>query len=306
VMKRDKLLHQSLAKLGLEIRFYSFYKGSDVNHYLKKNVLDAGIGGDMPAISLCAETGSLITSLINQDYSSIISSNLNMISELKGKKVAYAPGSNAHRMLLTQLAANGLSQDDVQMMAMDVDQMSNALKRGQIDAFAAWEPIISMAMQENPKIISIAKGLTTGYLYFSHTFALKNGPAIRHIVASQIRSMNWIRRNKANLNLASYWNITEQQKMTNNKLLLSVDHLTRLSMDGLIGTYSIGKLPEKDLLQQGRLNRQLKFLQRIGKIPSQLDWDKIQQCFDSSVIKEIIQNKAFYHLDQFELETTSQ
>ncbi len=50
-MKRDEVLRRVLSKQGIKIRFYSFLKGADVNFFIKRGNLEAGIGGDIPALT---------------------------------------------------------------------------------------------------------------------------------------------------------------------------------------------------------------------------------------------------------------
>jgi hypothetical protein len=43
-MKRDNILHKALSESGIKARFFPFLNGNDVNLYLRRGDIDAGIG----------------------------------------------------------------------------------------------------------------------------------------------------------------------------------------------------------------------------------------------------------------------
>lgn len=205
VMKRDAILKSALAKSGAEARFHSFLKGADVNFFLARGDLEAGIGGDMPTLMACANSSVLVASLIDQHFTAIVARQSMLITELKGKRVGNAYGSNAHYALLKALASEGLGEDDVTIIPMDVGLMAEAAHNGSIDAFSAWEPIPTIAMSRYPELVPVGRSLTTGYLYFSRTFARNSPELIRFVVASQLRAMAWLTVSADNLLMASSW-----------------------------------------------------------------------------------------------------
>ena len=82
VMKRDLILKEVLDKMGMELRFHNYLKGADVNNYILKGELEAGIGGDMPAVTISAESDILIPVLIQHGFTSIVSKHHMVINEL--------------------------------------------------------------------------------------------------------------------------------------------------------------------------------------------------------------------------------
>ncbi len=63
-IKRDTLLHESLDALGMKIEFFPYFKGNDVNHFIRNGSLDAGVGGDMPALSIASTHDVIIPALV--------------------------------------------------------------------------------------------------------------------------------------------------------------------------------------------------------------------------------------------------
>ena len=154
-MRRDVLLKKALAEQGLEIQFHSFLKGADVNYFLARGDLEVGIGGDMPALSAAANSGVHIVALTQQGFCSIVAREDMLMKELRGKRIAYAFGSNAHYALLQSLASAGLRERDVRLIPLDVTEMPDALADGTINAFSAWEPTPTIALRADMDALKI-------------------------------------------------------------------------------------------------------------------------------------------------------
>lgn len=76
-------------------------------------------------------------------------SGINTIKDLKGKTIAYVPGTMHHILLLEVLNRAGLDPDkDVTLKKIDFFDMGQALASGSIDAFCSGEPYPSIAVEE--------------------------------------------------------------------------------------------------------------------------------------------------------------
>lgn len=74
-------------------------------------------------------------------------SNINSTKDLKGKTIAYVPGTMHHILLLEVLDRAGLDPDkDVTLKKIDFFDMGQALASKSIDAFCSGEPYPSIAM----------------------------------------------------------------------------------------------------------------------------------------------------------------
>jgi|LGOV01.1.fsa_nt_gb ABC-type nitrate/sulfonate/bicarbonate transport system substrate-binding protein len=67
--------------------------------------------------------------------------------------------------------------------------MAEKLAAKEIDAFIAWEPFSSMALQQYGNFVAIHKYLSSSYLYISQSVVKRYPDAARHITAAQIRAM---------------------------------------------------------------------------------------------------------------------
>lgn len=296
VMKRDAILKSELAERGLEARFHSFLKGADVNYFLASGDLEAGIGGDMPTLMACANSSVSVASLIDQQFSAIVARQQMMIPELKNQRVGYAYGSNAHHILLEVLAAEGLDSDDIHMVPMDVDRMATALHDGIIDAFSAWEPIVSIATYKYPEFAVIRRVLTTGYLYFSQAFSQSSPEIVRLIVASQLRAMAWIKTSDDNLMEASAWALDAGKKIGGDTDGITARLLSDIVNEGLLGYSASALITEKSLAENNALFPEFRFLQTLGEIPQKMRWNEIRNCFDNTLVPEILSQPERYQL----------
>jgi sulfonate transport system substrate-binding protein len=68
------------------------------------------------------------------------SAGISRLSDLKGKKVGTALSTSAHYFLSKMARTAGLSETDVTAVAVPLPGMPAAVKRGDVDAIAIWEP----------------------------------------------------------------------------------------------------------------------------------------------------------------------
>lgn len=78
-----------------------------------------------------------------------VDSDIKEAKDLKGKRIAYVPGTMHHLLLLETLSGAGLDPDkDVTLVRIDFFDMGQALAQGEIDAFYSGEPYPSIAVAE--------------------------------------------------------------------------------------------------------------------------------------------------------------
>lgn len=78
-----------------------------------------------------------------------VNAGINTEADLKGKKIAYVPGTMHHLLLLEVLNRNGLDPEkDVELIRIDFFDMGQALAQGTVDAFYSGEPYPSVAVAE--------------------------------------------------------------------------------------------------------------------------------------------------------------
>jgi NitT/TauT family transport system substrate-binding protein len=300
MMKRDAILEQALSEIGRQIRFYPFLKGDDVNFFLKRGDLDAGIGGDMPALTAAATFDIVVTNLVQQGFTSIIAGKYMLISGLRGKRIGYAFGSNAHYSLLQALAGAGLDEKNVRLIPMDVNRMPQALRSGDIDAFSAWEPTPSIALKKQNDAVIIHRNLSSGYLYFLKTFSDENHEAVKHIVASAIRAIRWMQVSNENLIKACSWTKKTAEELIGENIELSSEEIAELAKKDIIGMRQPCRIPDSSLEDNTSLHDELEFLKASGKIPVSADWNDVWSSFDRRIVNEVLAGPKEYRIYEYD------
>ncbi len=295
-ISRDLILGEALSGLGMRIEYYPFLKGYDVNFFLKQNLLEIGIGGDMPAISAAVNMDITIPILVQQGFSSIVASKPMLTQDMKGKRIAFPYGSISHYSLLNILNGSGLTESDVFLLPMEVNTLQDALENGKIDAFSAWEPVPATVLKRNPEFSVAAQSYTTGYMYFLADFAADHGQAMRHILAAVVRSLRWLRNDKNHLLEACRWNLRTNESITGEQSDLSENEMADLAYRDILQMYGAPFIPEKTLQVDGNLHREFRFLRELNKIPANSDWDRVRRNFDAKTLLEIVTHPEEYRL----------
>lgn len=117
-------------------------------------------GGKLPALvarevhaATHAESQALGFSVQNPDIRIILtvaecsyrivgrrSAGIARAADLRGKRIATIAYTSAHYYLVKVLRTAGVSEDDVRVIDMTIEDMSQALLRGELDAISIWEP----------------------------------------------------------------------------------------------------------------------------------------------------------------------
>lgn len=299
LMRRDGILRDKLRELGLVMRFYAFLKGEDVNFYIRRGDLQAGMLGDMPTLIIASDMGVTIPALVDRGFNSIVANRFILVRDLKGLRIAYPPGSFSHHALLEELLSEGLSERQVNLVPMDVTKIPRAFQEGNIDAFAAWEPTVSIALKARPTGAVIHRSLYLGFMVFARRFAESHPEAVREILASEIRAIRWMRSNGQNVRQSSEWAIQAGNVFTKEKAAMSPDQFVRIITESH-DLSMVPVIPEEDLQENGHLRREFVFLKALGRIPQTKEWREVESQFDREVMKEVLAHGRKYRLNEFD------
>ena len=298
-MKHDIVLRNTLSKSGMSIRFFSFFKGADLNYFIKSGDLEAGIGGDMSALTAVAVSDVHVVGLIQHGFCAIVSKKHLLMSELRGKRIGFPFSSLAHYALLDNLSDAGISDTDVTLVAMDVNELPDALNEGRIAAFSAWEPTPTIALNKYKDQVAIRRNRTSGFLYFDRSFSVKHPETARHIIAAEIRAIQWMQKNRQNLLRACEWGAQADKDLSGTNPQLSVEQFADLALNDLLGLASYPIIPERDLSQNGSLQIEYEFLKSLGAISDTTNWEEIVDNFDRDIMREVINYPDKYFLNEY-------
>ena len=142
-----------------------FFKGAGpaVNEAFANGQLDFAIQGDLPQV--IGRASGLKTKILMASgahaptYLAVApDSDIKTIKDLKGRKVSIFRGTNNHLAVVKVLAANGLSERDLQVINMDEASTNAALASKNIDAAFGNFGLLLLADQGLAKIVYTTKG----------------------------------------------------------------------------------------------------------------------------------------------------
>jgi sulfonate transport system substrate-binding protein len=107
-------------------------------------------------------------------------SKITSLAQLKGKKVAFNRGSNAHYLLVKALEKAGLQYSDIEPVTLAPADARAAFERGSVDAWSIWDPFLAAAEKQlGARVLADGTGIVSNHQFYlaSRAYATKN-PAI--------------------------------------------------------------------------------------------------------------------------------
>lgn len=299
LLPRDQVLARQLAAGGVRVVAHPFLKGRDLYQFMAQGRLEAGLLGDMPAITAAANGDVVIVAMVKQGVSSIVASKPMLVKELKGKRVATGLGSTAHFTLLNALENEGLSEQEVTLVGMELNEMPAALAEGRIDAFCAWEPTPSLALASHPEFRLVHRGLNYSFLCLRRDFAAAHPDQARQLAAAVVRGSNWMRIG-GNLERVAGWTRASAAEFQRKPYLLKEEQMIAITRRDLLNIPAAPQIPERLLRENELLWKEFNFLRRAGKIPEGTEWSKVRSAFDLDLLRTVQSDRKGHLLDRFQ------
>ncbi|MFD0589448.1 ABC transporter substrate-binding protein [Paenibacillus sp. GCM10027627] len=131
---------------GLDVKIELFAAGPDIVAALGSKSIQLGASGDIPPI-IAKDSGLPIGIIAQQaDISGVqtLVVNQELIktpADLKGKRVAYVPGTVSEALFLRIVEKYGLDSKSIKPFKIGPTEILPAFKSGNIDAFVIWQPV---------------------------------------------------------------------------------------------------------------------------------------------------------------------
>ena len=220
ILRERHSLEQVLQPLGWSVAWHEFPGGPQLLEALTAGALDFGTTGEAPPIFAQAAGSSLLyvgyeppsptgeAILVPKD------SAIQTLDALKGKAVALNKGSNVHYLLVQALASAGLTLADIKPVYLAPADARAAFERGNIDAWAIWDPYLSAAQDATGgRTLADGKGLAPNRQFFLATrdFANDHPDILRKINAEIDTTDHWAEQhqNEATKLLATSMGLTQ-------------------------------------------------------------------------------------------------
>ncbi|MCS4241244.1 taurine transport system substrate-binding protein [Rhizobium sp. BIGb0125] len=147
---------------GYEIDFRKFNSGAEIFAAIASGDVQIGYVGSSPFASATSRgldvKAFYLSSISGTDEALVVSnaSKISSLDDLKGKKLAAAPVSTDHYQLLALIKSLGLSEKDVQVLAIPQPEIVAAYTRGDIDGGFVWDPALT-ELKKNGKVLITSK-----------------------------------------------------------------------------------------------------------------------------------------------------
>jgi NitT/TauT family transport system substrate-binding protein/sulfonate transport system substrate-binding protein len=164
----------------------------------------AGVSNGQPLVLI----GHLHGDAVNMSYSmnnSIVATPASGIKEgdvkaLKGKKIGLPRGTGAEGYLLGVLAANGMKDSDVTLVNIAPSNQTTALRQGDVDALAAWEPWGSISSLRVPGAYRVISGgcdacYDPGTILTTRANIASKAEQLRRFMVAFSEAHQWLRQN---------------------------------------------------------------------------------------------------------------
>jgi len=173
-----------------------------------------------------------------------IMGSVDNLTELKGKKVGIdGINSFSHYYILESLEKVGLGEGDVEFVNIPVQNMSDALKKGEIDAGHTYNPYTTDALKSGFKILSkgtIVPGVLTTVLAFHSDIVEQRPNDIQNIIKSLIEAKEDYEKNKEQdveiMSVNTGVNKTDIINGLESAEVMDLDYNTQFSMNKLSDT----------------------------------------------------------------------
>jgi ABC-type nitrate/sulfonate/bicarbonate transport system substrate-binding protein len=172
-------------KHGLDVRINTGPSGSAMVAFLVNGQIESAFGSEIagvanhnldPNVVVVAQATRLVR------WIAVVGRNVDTLDGLKGKKVGIARGSGGEVFWLAMIDKLKLNPADYTVVNVEAPEMVAALERGNIDAYAVWEPWVTrgLAAVRNTKVLRDQEGILEQgvYIYMNRGWIQKNpGPA---------------------------------------------------------------------------------------------------------------------------------
>jgi ABC-type nitrate/sulfonate/bicarbonate transport system substrate-binding protein len=247
-------------KHGLDVRINTGPSGSAMVSFLINGQIESAFGSEIAGVSNHNLDPNVVvvaqaTRLVR--WIAIVGRNIDTLDQLKGKKIGVARGSGGEVFWLALIDKLKLNAADYTVVNVEAPEMVAALERGNIDAYAVWEPWVTrgLAAVKNTKVLKDQENILEQgvYIYMNLGWIKKNPEQAEGFVRALVEATDLINkdRKRAAKDVSDFLKSLDppmvEQLMTKLRFEMVLDDFT----------VSLFRLAETQLKQQGKLTKPL-------------------------------------------------
>jgi ABC-type nitrate/sulfonate/bicarbonate transport system substrate-binding protein len=242
-------------KNGLDVTINTGPSGSAMVPFLINNQIHAAYGSDLAGVINHNVDKNIVvvadgTYLVK--WLSVVGRNVPDMSALKGKRVAVSKGTGGEIFWNRVVDKLKLNPADYKIIDVEAPEMVAAIERGDIDAFASWEPWPTRALMnvKDTKVLQDAEGIynNINFVYMNRTWIEKNEDTAVRFIRALVEANDLIGKDRA----AAAGMVSKFLKMPielTRELMPKVEYNMTLT-DRAVSTI---KISEEQLQRQGKL-----------------------------------------------------
>lgn len=189
---------------GIETELVQFNNGGDLMTAMASGEVDIGYVGITPVLSSIEKGVPVkVVSGVQTEGSGIAvseASGIAQASDLKGKSIATPGEASIQYMLLAYyLENNGMSTDDLNISAMKVAPMNDALNSNKIDGMLTYEPYVTIATENGHKELVDSSEILPGHpccvVAASDSFIKDHPDELKDLIDAHEQATKYIQEN---------------------------------------------------------------------------------------------------------------
>jgi sulfonate transport system substrate-binding protein len=204
ILRARGTLEKRLADKGINVKWTEFPFGPPLLEAINVGSIDVGTVGESPPIFAQAAGADLVY-VGNEppapEAEAIIvpkDSPIKSVTELKGKRVAVAKGSNANYLLIKVLEKAGLKFSDIDVAYLTPADARSAFESNRVAAWSIWDPYLAATQQQlGARIVADGTGAVANHqFYLSARAYAEKYPEIVNILIEEIQKVDeWGKQN---------------------------------------------------------------------------------------------------------------
>ena len=202
LLKAKGTLEAKLAEIGYKVTWAEFPFGPPLLEAINAGAIDFGHTGEAPPVFAQAGGSSIVyvgheppapageAILVPKD------SPIKSVAELKGKKVAYAKGSNSNYFAVKALEKYGVKYGEFEPVHLAPADARAAFESGKVDAWSIWDPYFASAeATAGARVLTTGEGIVANHQFYlaGKTYAEANAKAI-DVVLNELKAVDdWVK-----------------------------------------------------------------------------------------------------------------
>jgi ABC-type nitrate/sulfonate/bicarbonate transport system substrate-binding protein len=247
-------------KHGLDVRINTGPSGSAMVSFLINGQIESAFGSEIAGVSNHNLDPNVVvvaqaTRLVR--WIAIVGRNIDSLDQLKGKKLGVARGSGGEVFWLALVDKLKLNAADYTVVNVEAPEMVAALERGNIDAYAVWEPWVTrgLAAVKNTKVLKDQEGILEQgvYIYMNLGWIKKNPEQAEGFMRALVEATDIINKDRKR----AAKDVSDFLKSLDPPLVEQL--MTKLRFEMVLDDFTISlfRLAETQLKQQGKLTKPL-------------------------------------------------